>query len=58
VVSGTADSGEGSLRQAILDSDHSPGPNTIAFNIPGTGPAVITPLSALPVITTPVDING
>jgi hypothetical protein len=32
-----ADSGPGSLRQAILDSNANPGADTIAFNIGGEG---------------------
>jgi hypothetical protein len=55
----TADSGMGSLRQAILNSNATtPGPNTIAFSIPGTGVKTITPLTVLPIITIPVLING
>ena len=57
-VTTTADSGAGSLRQAILDVNSCPGLNTIAFNIPGAGVKTITPLSALPTITDPVIIDG
>jgi len=66
-VTTTADSGVGSLRQAILNSNATtPGPNTINFNIPATDPncnatthvCTISPLTALSVITTPVTING
>ena len=64
-VTTTADSGAGSLRQAILDSNASPGVlDTIAFNITGAGcagiPAVCTvkPASVLPNIIDPVIING
>jgi len=58
-VNNTADSGMGSLRQAILNSNATtPGPNTIAFSIPGTGVHTITPLTVLPIITTPVLIDG
>ncbi len=58
-VTGTADSGPGSLRQAILDSDSATGQtNTIDFNIPGSGVQTIAPLSALPAITQPVLIDG
>lgn len=32
-----ADSGVGSLRQAILDANTSTGPDLISFNIPGSG---------------------
>ena len=37
-VTNTADSGLGSLRQAILDSNVTTGPNTISFSIPSTDP--------------------
>jgi parallel beta-helix repeat protein len=47
-VTNTNDSGGGSLRQAILDSNTAAGPDTIDFNIPGTGPFQILPLSILP----------
>jgi len=59
VVSSTNDSGPGSLRQAILDSDSATGQtNTIDFNIPGSGVQTIAPLSALPAITQSVLIDG
>jgi len=57
-VSNTNDSGTGSLRQAILSANAYPGTDTIAFNIPGTGPHTIQPLSQLPTITDPVIIDG
>jgi hypothetical protein len=57
-VDNTNDSGTGSLRQAILDANTSPGPDIIAFNIPGVGVHTISPLSPLPPITDPVVING
>ncbi len=58
-VTSDADSGPGSLRQAILDSDAlSGGANTIDFAIPGQGIQTIAPLSALPAITNPVLIDG
>lgn len=60
-VTTTADSGPGSLRQAILDSNAN-GINdsdTIAFNIPGAGPHVIAPTTALPGINTrDITIDG
>ena len=57
-VTTTADSGAGSLRQAILDSNGSAGVlDTIAFAI-GSGVQAITPLSALPIVTDPVVIDG
>ena len=59
VVSSTNDSGPGSLRQAILDSNaDTSGVNTIDFTIPGSGVQTIAPLSALPAITNPVLIDG
>jgi parallel beta-helix repeat protein len=57
-VTTAADTGPGSLRQAILDSNLSVGVvDTIAFAI-GSGLQTITPLSALPALTDPVDIDG
>ncbi len=44
-VLNTNDSGPGSLRQAILDANATPGADTIAFNIPGSGIHTIGPLS-------------
>lgn len=48
VVTNTNDSGAGSLRQAILDANTLGGSRTITFNIPGAGPHIITPATALP----------
>ena len=59
LVSNTGDSGPGSLRQAILDSNAATGAtNTIDFDIPGNGVQTIAPLSSLPAITQPVLIDG
>ena len=59
VVTTTADSGPGSLRQAILDSNATAGgTNTIDFDIPGSGVQMIAPASPLPAITKPVVIDG
>jgi parallel beta-helix repeat protein len=52
------DSGPGSLRQAIIDSNVLTGVDTITFNIPGGGVHVIVPLSALPAIVDPVIVDG
>ncbi|HYX21449.1 MAG TPA: hypothetical protein VFA98_11450, partial [Thermoanaerobaculia bacterium] len=57
-VTTTADSGAGSLRQAILDANGSPGADTIVFNITGSGVQTITPATVLPTITDAVTING
>ncbi len=59
VVSNTGDSGAGSLRQAIIDSNYAVGAtNTIGFDISGTGVGTIVPLSPLPAISNPVLIDG
>lgn len=57
-VSTTADTGAGSLRQAILDANANPGADDIVFQIPSAGIQTINPLSALPTITGAVNING
>ena len=58
-VTTTADSGAGSLRQAILDSNSSAGVlDTIAFAIPGAGVQTISPATGLPPISDPVVIDG
>jgi hypothetical protein len=41
IVGTTADSGPGSLRQAILDANATAGADTIAFNIPTSDPGYI-----------------
>ncbi|MBK8946637.1 MAG: right-handed parallel beta-helix repeat-containing protein [Ignavibacteriae bacterium] len=58
VVNNTNDSGIGSLRQAIIDANNNPGLDSIAFNIPGTGPFTILPNTELPTIIDPVIIDG
>src|SRR3954453_17447125 len=65
-VTSAADSGAGSLRQAILDANANPGVDMIQFNIPTTDPGFdpatgsfsIRLTSALPGITDPVTIDG
>lgn len=58
-VTNTDDSGAGSLRQALLDSNASVGVlDMIAFNIAGTGVQTISPVSPLPAITDPVVIDA
>ena len=58
-VTSTDDSGDGSLRQAILDSNASVGvADTIQFNVDGGGVQTIRPLSPLPEITDPVGVDG
>ncbi len=58
VVTSTADSGAGSFRQAILDSNAGLGYDTITFNMSGAGVRTISPTTALPTITDAVVING
>ena len=66
IVTNTADSGAGSLRQAILDANSLPDLQTIRFNIPTsdagydavTGAFTIQPSTQLPTITDPVIIDG
>lgn len=50
VVSNTNDSGAGSLRQAILDANLNPGPDTITFTVVG--------MARLPCYTPPVFLSG
>jgi hypothetical protein len=60
VVTNTADSGAGSLRQAILNANANGAGvvDTITFNIAGSGLQIIKPLTTLPTITTPTTIDG
>ncbi|MCA9425308.1 MAG: right-handed parallel beta-helix repeat-containing protein, partial [Candidatus Omnitrophica bacterium] len=58
VVTNTNDSGDGSLRQAILCANLTAGMDTITFDIPGDGPHTILLESPLPIITDPVVIDG
>ena len=57
-VTTTADSGAGSLRQAITDANGNPGPDTIAFDILGSGVHTIALATSLPPLTESVTING
>src|SRR5262245_38703541 len=57
-VTSTADSGSGTLRQAIADANNAGGPDTIAFNVAGSGVHTITLATGLPAITSPVTIDG
>src|SRR5438105_15776751 len=57
-VTTKADSGAGSLRQAILDANGAAGADTITFNIAGSGVQAMSTLTALPAITQPVIIDG
>src|SRR6478672_4621538 len=57
-VTTAADSGVGSLRQAILDANGAAGADTIAFNITGGGVHTIALATALPAISSPATIDG
>ncbi len=57
VVTTTADSGAGSLRECIAYANSNPG-TTISFNIPGAGPHTIQPGSALPALAAQMTIDG
>ncbi len=58
IVTNTADSGFGSLREAIDCANATPGLDTVTFAIPGAGPYTIQPLGNLPTITDEIIING
>ena len=59
LVETTANSGPGSLRQALLDSNAAiGGTNTIDFAIPGGGVQTIVAAAPLPAITNPILIEG
>jgi len=57
-VTTTADSGAGSLRQAILDANAAAGADTIVFAIPGSGVHTIAPTSGLPSVTGPTTLDA
>src|SRR5687767_6897575 len=59
IVTNTADSGAGSLRQAILSANATANvPDVINFNISGAGPHTISPVTPLSALTDPVTIDG
>ena len=57
-VINTADSGAGSLRQAIADANANAGLDTIAFDIPGGGVQTIDVSGSFGTISSPVIIDG
>jgi hypothetical protein len=57
-VTNTNDSGDGSLRHAIIEANANSESDFIQFSIPGDGPHIISPLSALPDIEESVVIDG
>ena len=58
VVTTVADSGAGSLRQAIIDANANGGADTIVFSIAAPGVQLISLGSALPTIADTVTIDG
>lgn len=61
VVTSTSDFGSGSLREAITEANsasNGAAPDTIRFDIAGSGPFTIRPRVALPTITEAVVIDG
>lgn len=54
----TAEAGPGSLRQALLDANATPGADVIAFDLPPGAPLVVTVLGDLPAVTGPVTIDA
>ncbi|MEO8460230.1 MAG: hypothetical protein ABI451_06860 [Dokdonella sp.] len=57
-VTSNADSGIGSLRQAVISSNANPGPQNIEFNVAGNCPQIVFLQSPLPDITDSVEIDG
>jgi trimeric autotransporter adhesin len=57
-VTSTADSGAGTLRQALLSANAAPGLQRIEFNIAGACPRLILLDSPLPDVTDPLEIDG
>lgn len=58
VVTNANNHGAGSLREAMLNANATPGKDTITFNIPGPGVKTINVLAPLPDITDTVVIDG
>ncbi len=58
LVTNVNDSGSGSLRAAIDAANSNPGTDKICFDVPGSGPHTISPLSPLPPLREPTLIDG
>lgn len=58
LVTTLADSGLGSLRDALSQSNATPAPDSVAFSLPGVAPHTIVLASPLPAITQPLTIDG
>jgi hypothetical protein len=52
------DSGQGSLRQAMLNANAIAGSGSVVFNIPGPGPHTIQPASTLPIVADPLKLDA
>ncbi len=57
-VTNVDDSGNGSLRQAIIAAETTAGVDIILFSLPGSAPWTIALKSSLPTITKPLTIIG
>ncbi len=57
-VTNTNDAGAGSLRQAIIDANATPGTDSVVFNIGTGGVQSINLLTPLPAITDPINLDG
>ncbi len=57
-VENANDTGPGSLRQALLDANASPGPDLIRFSFTGSGAFVIAPRTPFPAVSGSVVIDG
>jgi Secretion system C-terminal sorting domain len=57
-VTNTNDTGSGSMRTAITSANSNSGLDTIKFNISGTGPFTIKPITTFPDISDSVFIDG
>ncbi len=57
-VTSTADTGPGTLRQAIADANAAAGSDEIVFAIPGTGPHVIQLAGSLPNVQGELTLDG
>lgn len=58
VVTSAADSGEGTLREAIIKANQTAGADTITFAVPSIGPVSIAVRSPLPTIIDPLVIDA
>lgn len=58
IVTSSADSGAGTLRQAILDANVTAIEETIAFDVAGSCPRIISLATPLPTISSTVSIDG